>query len=80
MNISSTLAKTIKKGVYAKQKNVMKGLVGKHIVRNGTKFLVVSVDKEKVIVSASGTDLEQTNTFNLKSFVSKKISVVNDEK
>jgi hypothetical protein len=80
MNVSVTLAKAVKKGVYSKQKGIAKDLVGKNVIRNGTTFLVVSVSQDKIIVSATGTEIEQTNTFILKSFLSKKITVIEDEK
>ncbi len=80
MNVLATLAKTIKKNVFAKQKDVAKSLVGKNVIRNGTTFLIVDVSKDKIVVSATGTEIEQTNTFNLKSFLSKKIAVISDEK
>ena len=80
MGALATLTKTIKKNALSKQKDIAKSLVGKNVIRNGTSFLVVDVSKDKIIVSATGTEIEQTNTFNLKSFLSKKITVISDEK
>ena len=82
MNVSATLAKAIKKGVYAKQKKLGKDLIGKNVVRNGTTFLVVgvSVKDDKIMVSGTETEIEQTNTFKLRSFLSKKVMVIPDEK
>jgi len=80
MNVLGTLAKAIKKGVYAAQKDLGKDLIGKNVIRNGTTFLVVDVTKDKIILSGTESELEQTNTINLKAFLSKKVKIIPDEK
>ena len=66
----------IRSRVYAAQVKKLKGLVGRHVVRDGVTFLVVSASKGKVVVSDTKTPLKQTTTFSARSFLSKAVEIM----
>jgi len=80
-NLAARLLKRIKGKVYAAQVGKLHKLKGKHVDRDGTTFLVTGVDwrNGKITVSDTATPLKQTTTFNIKSFLSKAVTILREE-
>lgn len=79
MNVAKGLFAKLREKVYDAQAGTVAGLAGKHVVRDGVTFLVVRVDKNKVVVSDTKTPLKTTTTFSKRSFMSKAVEVLEPE-
>jgi len=80
-NLAEKLLDRIKGKVYAAQVGKLHKLNGKHVERDGVTFLVTKVDwrRGKITVSDTGTPLNQTTEFNIKSFLSKAVTILREE-
>ena len=79
MNVARGLFSKLRENVREAQAGGAAGLAGKHVVRDGVTFLVVRVDKGKVVVSDTKTPLKTTTTFSKRSFMSKAVEVLEPE-
>jgi len=79
-NASEKLANNIKTSVFASQANLVHKLKGKYVERDGTTFLVVSVDwrKGRIIVSDTKTPVKQTTYLSIRSFLSKAVEIIEE--
>lgn len=77
-DLASDLADDIKAVVAKEQFGMLDELEGKHVVRDGVVFYVVKVDRrnDRVVVSDTKTEFEQTTTFAMRSFLGKKVEVL----
>ena len=75
-NITRALAKKIGKQVYAKQRGMVSGLKGKTVRRVGTLFRVVEVKGGDITVHKVGEPENVLAKHNVKSFMSKKVEIV----
>lgn len=82
-NIARQLADRIKKQVrkVQREEKVSDEIEGKHVIRAGTRFHVLKVDKKKgeIVVSDATSPDEVKQTFSLKLFLSKAIKIVGEE-
>jgi hypothetical protein len=78
-NITRALAKRIGKKVYTKQRGNVSGLKGKTVRRVGTLLRVVEVNAKKgtITVNKVGEPANVVAKHNIKSFMSKKVEIVN---
>lgn len=76
------LADGIKAGVRKKQREqkLADRIEGKHVVRAGTRFHVIKVDKKKneIVVSDAATPEKVKQKFSLKQFLSKAVEIVEE--
>ena len=70
------LLESVQRIAYSKQKRMISKLSGKYVRRNGTEYLVVSIDGKTTVLSSTGTRLKQTQEMSTKAFLGKKIEVL----
>lgn len=79
-DVSEELANRIRSSVLEAQSDMLDGLAGKYVRRDGVTFLIVQVDRKggKVVASDTKTPVDQTTTFGIKAFLSKAVEVLED--
>ena len=77
-NIARSLAKKIGKSVYANQRGKVSGLKGKTVRRVGTLLRVIEVNSGQgtITVNKVGEPANVVAKHNIKSFMSKKVEIV----
>lgn len=77
------LADKIKSGVRKVQTRakLADDLEGKHVLRAGTRFHVLKVDKKtgEIVVSDAATPEKVKQTFSLKLFLSKAVEIIEED-
>lgn len=81
VDVSEKLANKIRSVVYAAQVKKVHSLKGRYVERDGVTFLIVKVDwkKGRLTVSDTKTPLKQTTQFSTKAFLSKAITILDEE-
>ncbi len=74
------LAVEIQRRARTRQAGIVRGLKGKYVRRNGVTFLVVSVNRKRIVLSNVDTETDQTWQVGIPAFLSKKVTVLADGK
>jgi len=80
-DLAENLANKIRSAVYASQVKKVHSLKGRYVERDGVTFLITEVNwkKGKLTVSDTKTPLKQTTQFSIKAFLSKAITVLDED-